>query len=853
MAALRAAGTALAQETGETATIAGSNYREMLELGLTEYRQGKPKDSLRPLREAYRGFVQADQPTETVEALLALGRAERELGQLDQAALRFDEALSLARELADPLSEADALNLKAGLLGARGDYISALEHLERGLGLARQVGAPEREANMLMNLGGLHTQLGDHPRALELLQTAYKLVRQSAPGSQSEAISLMGLGRLCYEMGDYDAVLRYFSEAREVGRLAEDSLVELTSLNQLANLFCKVERWDEALRLFAEALELVRSLGIRHYEVDNLDGLGQVYAALGQEEQAMRMFQEALELAREIDDREGEIDALVNLGREQLRVGKTSEGLELLHLGLELAGRNERKRSIFEAHELLAVGYEALGDTARALFHQREFHRVEKAVFNQESEQRSSRIAAQFELDRARHEVEAYRLEVAQQAREEAEARIRAQTLELEEAQSEIVNRLAIAAEYRDDQTGEHTLRVATYAAAIARALGWPEQQVRLLSSAARLHDLGKIGVPDSILMKPEKLSAAEFETVRSHTLIGARILEGAQSSVLRLAQEIALAHHERWDGKGYPLGLEREQIPISARIVAAADVLDALSHERPYKRAWPPAEALAEIERNSGRQFDPQVAAACLAAFSGQGAPLLNGALPGDAGAKTDSSERRNGSALPPEGLGKRFNEILAGRTRELEKARREAELAARRLQAMAYSDPLTGLANRRAFEQDLASEVVRARRSGDTVAVLTLDLDSLKCVNDTEGHERGDALLVKFALTVRGQLSRFGRLYRVGGDEFTAILLHLTPADSDEVLAQVQGAVELVRSQGFPLVATSAGLAVLPHEAASPAELVRLSDQRMYRDKAAGRSQRSLLRTGASDPQAS
>ncbi|MEX2542841.1 MAG: tetratricopeptide repeat protein [Trueperaceae bacterium] len=822
----------------------GASPGELLLAGVEEYRLGRLKEALEPLAEAHKGFVATDQPGDAVEALLALARVERELGLLDQAAERSDEALALARSLGESVAEADALNLKAAVLGARGDYIGALEHLENGLALAQRAGAEERQANILSNIGGLHTQLGDHPRALECLQSAYQLIRKAAPGTKSEAVNLIGLGRLYYELGDNEAVRRYFTQAREVGRQANDALIELASLNLMANLSCRLERWTEALELFGEALDMVRRLGIRHYEVDNLDGIGQVHTALGQHEQATASYGRALELAQEIEDREGEIDALVNLGRVSLAVDRTEEAIELLHRSLELAGRIDRKRSMFEAHELLAVGYERRGELSLALHHQREYHRVEKAVFNQENEQRSGRLAMQFELERARHEVEAYQLEVVQQAREEAEGRVRAQTLELEEAQREIVTRLAVAAEYRDDETGEHTWRVARYTAAIARTLGWPEDEVQLLSSAARLHDLGKIGIPDSVLMKPEKLSISEFETICSHTVIGARILEGAKSGVLRLAQEIALAHHERWDGKGYPLGLEGEEIPLSARIVATADVLDALTHERPYKRAWSPGEALAEIARNSGHQFDPTVVAACLEAFSGTEALfLVPEAYAGESSRLVDRRDARSGE-LSPAGLGRRFDEILADRTKELERARREAELSARRLHAMAYSDPLTGLANRRAFEQDLAVEVVRARRHDDSLAVLTLDLDALKTINDTEGHERGDVLLTRFAAAVEAELRERGRVYRIGGDEFAAILLHVEPADSAALLARVADAVERVRCDGFPRVNTSAGIALLPDDAASPAELMRLSDQRMYRDKLRHRT-KALART--------
>lgn len=187
---------------------------------------------------------------------------------------------------------------------------------------------------------------------------------------------------------------------------------------------------------------------------------------------------------------------------------------------------------------------------------------------------------------------------------------------ELDSARLEIFDRLAVAAEYRDDATGEHTRRVGVTAARIAVALGKGSAEVRLLGRAAALHDVGKIGIPDSILLKPGRLTAEEFEVMKAHTNIGQRILSGSQSHLMRMAEAVAASHHERWDGTGYPLALAGDDIPLWGRITAVADVFDALTHERPYKRAWPVDAALDEIRRSSGTQFDPAVVRAFLTAY---------------------------------------------------------------------------------------------------------------------------------------------------------------------------------------------------------------------------------------------
>ncbi len=188
------------------------------------------------------------------------------------------------------------------------------------------------------------------------------------------------------------------------------------------------------------------------------------------------------------------------------------------------------------------------------------------------------------------------------------EEKVQKRTHDLESAQRETLQRLALAAEYRDDDTGLHTKRVGLTSARIAQSLGLCKPQVDLLEQTAPLHDIGKIGISDLILLKPTKLTPEEFEAVKLHTLIGGKILSGSNSLWLQQAEKIALTHHERWNGTGYPLGLQGEMIPLVGRIVAVADVFDALTHERPYKRAWTREEALREIEQQSGRQFDPRV-----------------------------------------------------------------------------------------------------------------------------------------------------------------------------------------------------------------------------------------------------
>ena len=186
------------------------------------------------------------------------------------------------------------------------------------------------------------------------------------------------------------------------------------------------------------------------------------------------------------------------------------------------------------------------------------------------------------------------------------EAKVREQMQAVRHAHEETILRLLSASRYRDEETGAHVKRTGLYCELFAEVLGWPSDQVQDIRLAAPMHDVGKIGIPDAILQKPGKLTPEEFAVMKTHTVIGARMLEGSESAILQMAHEIALAHHERWDGSGYPRGLAGLEIPESARILAVVDVYDALTHRRVYREALPEDEAMEIMEEGRGKHFDP-------------------------------------------------------------------------------------------------------------------------------------------------------------------------------------------------------------------------------------------------------
>ncbi len=188
------------------------------------------------------------------------------------------------------------------------------------------------------------------------------------------------------------------------------------------------------------------------------------------------------------------------------------------------------------------------------------------------------------------------------------EEKVRDRTLELKETRLEVINRLGRAAEYRDNETGLHIIRMSKMSKILALASGIPDDEADIILHASPMHDIGKIGIPDRILLKPGKLNDEEWEIMKTHTTIGEKILEGHPSQLLKTAREIAVSHHEKWDGSGYPKGIEKDQIPVSGRICALADVFDALTSVRPYKAAWSVEDAVEEIRKGAGKSFDPDL-----------------------------------------------------------------------------------------------------------------------------------------------------------------------------------------------------------------------------------------------------
>jgi signal transduction histidine kinase len=478
------------------------------------------------------------------QALIALGKTHRDLGEPDRALERLDQALELARLHNDPVIEGDALNQRAGVNHLSGEYARALKDLGLALQIARRFNDQRRAANCLINIGILSTKLADFPRALSALSEAHTLVREQLHDPihdpNIEAQCLINLGNLYEGMGDDQKMLETYQLALETVSGLDNRLLEAITTVNLGYAHKRLGQLEAALQRFEDALGLARGLGHAKVEIAALDGLGQVQASLGQTAAALEFHLAALERSQDTGDVESEMDALLNLGRVYLSIDP-QRAIQPLTTALERAEQTGRQKTIFEAHELLAEIHDRLGNTQQALEHFRAFHRVEKLVFNQEREQKIQQLSIQFDLERAQHEAEVYRLrtDLEREAKEQAEQTVRQRTHELEmghriiELQrselQEKVERLHQLLE--QNETLRHRLVLAA-----TRSTALNERFLRRLS--AELHD----GPAQELGFALLKLDSGELNATAQHLPIENRERYGQELERIQTAISRALS-----------------------------------------------------------------------------------------------------------------------------------------------------------------------------------------------------------------------------------------------------------------------------------------------------------------------
>ncbi|GGR50551.1 hypothetical protein GCM10008959_09770 [Deinococcus seoulensis] len=541
-------------------------------------------------------------------AALAEQSSPDALNELLHAATDYVNA---AHAAADEAAEIEGLSLMAGAAQRSGQLRLAVECQQRELDLRARRGDRAGQAHCLNNIGMLHANLGAHADALAALHGCQQLCDQyqELPDELRGACSV-NIAHSFLLMGQPSHALTFLHPGLDTARRCGDVQTELAALGILGLAHNELRNTELAARTLLDAIELARMHDQTPHLIDLFDNLGQVHLNLGDAAQAEAMFQQSLYWAEETGDVHGRVNALLSLGRAAFSRQDVQAALAQLTGALQQARQYDLNASALTILTTLVHGLEQQDRPADAYPFLRALRELERQLFTEDSERQVQSLRSQFEAERARHDADVYRQlnEAAQHARLQAEETVRVRTAELEAVQIEIVTRLGMAAEYRDDRTGQHTRRVGELSGQLAQMMGLPPEEVDLIRWAARLHDIGKIGVSDDILLKTSPYTPEEFERMKLHTVIGAKVLEGSTSRLLRMAEEIARTHHERWDGAGYPRQLSGTDIPISGRIVAVADVFDALTSERPYKDAWTVKDALNEMQRGSGTQFDPEI-----------------------------------------------------------------------------------------------------------------------------------------------------------------------------------------------------------------------------------------------------
>ncbi len=445
-----------------------------------------------------------------------------------------------------------------------GNISGAIECYAQALDLVKELDDRDAECIVWINLGVALLYGAQYRDAIACFEHVIDLASETPSLNSYRTTAYSNIALCSLHLEDFSRGLR----------AAETSVKESTEPHTAAELVARVLRENNYTRLLLE--------------VDSLD-------------KARERCEIARRYASHSKSARAEIAASIAEGLYEVHAGRVDVGISRLTSTLE---RARLLRSMLrDTLAALVKAYEIIGQPQRALVYLREMMEALR-----QTQQENALKHVSLHLSRLGQEFEGNAPIAARLQRQEAALRGKVAEQELFKSRIEMLERLAVTAELRDDATGEHSYRVGKLASLLAHEFGCDEDTCYMIELAARLHDIGKIGVPDAILLKPDKLNDAERQIMRTHTTVGAELLSKSNIPHMQMAEEIARSHHEWWDGNGYPGNVSGSAIPLAARITALADVYDALTHKRPYKVAWPLEAALDEIARLKGSQFDPQL-----------------------------------------------------------------------------------------------------------------------------------------------------------------------------------------------------------------------------------------------------
>lgn len=534
-----------------------------------------------------------------------------------QLALR---ARVVARADDDRVGEAEALYRLASIAHFSGDPEAAFGLAIEAADIAEQCSARLVLSWAVHLLGIVHYQASNFSDALDHSLRALDIYQST--GQEADAANILNTIAAIYQsMGDNDRAIITYEQALAVSEPYGRTPMVAVVLGNIARIRASRSEYLPAVSIGRRALEIARE----HNPLlltSILSDLAEAYMGLADREQATECFSEARRVLADAADSgagptpSAQLSVMAAEGRVALRSGALDDAIAVLQAALDMAERTSSKEYELEINDLLATAFKRSGRFEEALDRREQHDAQYRAMFTHAADLRLRTLQVAHDTATARQQAEIFRLRS-----QELEAIITPEVLEGSTIAAsyhlEAFEQLAILTEFRDAETGEHTHRVGDMSAEIAHALGHPPEWCELLRLAARLHDVGKVAVPDSVLRKTGPLTVEEYEMMKSHTSMGHRILAGNSAPMFQAAAEIAQSHHEWWDGSGYPLGIARNSISAAGRIVAVADVYDALCSKRPYKRAWGRGEAARFVISGRNAQFDPEIVDAFVAVLT--------------------------------------------------------------------------------------------------------------------------------------------------------------------------------------------------------------------------------------------
>jgi putative two-component system response regulator len=491
-----------------------------------------------------------------------------------------------AREFAVETAHASHASIALTLLGVcaadTGNLPKAMEAYADALSLTQKHDDRLQEAKIWQNLGAALLYSGLFREAIGCFATIFELAKRAPEVNPLVAGAQANIALCHLNLEEIAAGLIAIRKAAETLQNPSDAHSVLNRVlieNYYTRLLIEADNFDGAREHAAAARHFASQSKSPRADISAsvAEGLAEVFS--GQSDIGISRLTSTLQrgIALKVTIRE----VLVALVKAHEHIGQHDKALEYLNMMLE------QQRKTQAANVLQHVKR-----------HLEQLHVADKDSPIEDASQIIKKLLTRAEVFEGRV----------------AKSELQKRDQQLFVARVEVMERLAVAAELRDDSTGEHSYRVGRLASLLAKSLGCDDDMIFMIDIAARLHDIGKVGIPDGILLKPDKLNASEREVMKTHTTIGAQVLAQSQIPHMQMAEEIARCHHEWWDGNGYPSGLAGEDIPLAARITALADVYDALTHKRAYKHAWTEDSALTEILALRGRQFDPKLTDAFLA-----------------------------------------------------------------------------------------------------------------------------------------------------------------------------------------------------------------------------------------------